>query len=149
MIAHKKIKMLVLTVIGRNFGMKGKNMSSKGALVGVGRGFKATGLRGYSALGVFSAAPGSIRKKCRARDTAVLKAYRGFEAASTNFFAARQKSSNPRLSANRKGTLVRMHRVPFLLAERGGFEPPNGFKPLHDPQSCAFDQLSHLSKLLE
>ena len=35
----------------------------------------------------------------------------------------------------------------FLLAERGGFEPPNGFKPLHDFQSCAFDQLSHLSKL--
>ena len=33
-----------------------------------------------------------------------------------------------------------------FLAERGGFEPPNGFKPLHDFQSCALDQLSHLSK---
>ena len=33
----------------------------------------------------------------------------------------------------------------LLLAERGGFEPPIGFKPIHDFQSCALDQLSHLS----
>ena len=32
-----------------------------------------------------------------------------------------------------------------FLAERGGFEPPSGFKPEHDFQSCALDQLSHLS----
>ena len=31
------------------------------------------------------------------------------------------------------------------MAEREGFEPSNGFKPLHDFQSCALDQLSHLS----
>ena len=32
-----------------------------------------------------------------------------------------------------------------LLAERKGFEPLMGYKPIHDFQSCALDQLSHLS----
>ena len=32
-----------------------------------------------------------------------------------------------------------------LLAERWGFEPQNAFDTLHDFQSCALDQLSHLS----
>ncbi len=31
------------------------------------------------------------------------------------------------------------------MAERKGFEPLNAFNTLHDFQSCAFDQLSHLS----
>ena len=31
-----------------------------------------------------------------------------------------------------------------FLAERKGFEPLNAFNTLHDFQSCAFDQLSHL-----
>jgi hypothetical protein len=35
--------------------------------------------------------------------------------------------------------------VPGLLAERWGFEPQNAFDTLHDFQSCALDQLSHLS----
>ena len=34
---------------------------------------------------------------------------------------------------------------PGLLAERWGFEPQNAFDTLHDFQSCALDQLSHLS----
>ena len=33
----------------------------------------------------------------------------------------------------------------LFLAERGGFEPPVEFKSTHDFQSCALDQLSHLS----
>ena len=33
----------------------------------------------------------------------------------------------------------------FSLAEREGFEPSKEFKSLHDFQSCALDQLSHLS----
>ena len=33
----------------------------------------------------------------------------------------------------------------FYLAEREGFEPSKDFKSLHDFQSCALDQLSHLS----
>lgn len=37
------------------------------------------------------------------------------------------------------------HMVRDDVAEREGFEPSNGFKPLHDFQSCALDQLSHLS----
>ena len=32
-----------------------------------------------------------------------------------------------------------------FLAERWGFEPQNAFDTLHDFQSCALDQLSHLS----
>ena len=40
---------------------------------------------------------------------------------------------------NDKFTLV------VFLAEREGFEPSNGVKPLHAFQACAFDQLSHLS----
>ena len=32
-----------------------------------------------------------------------------------------------------------------VLAEREGFEPSDGYKPSHDFQSCALDQLSHLS----
>ena len=36
-------------------------------------------------------------------------------------------------------------RMLTFMAERGGFEPPMGFKPIHDFQSCALDQLSHLS----
>ena len=36
-------------------------------------------------------------------------------------------------------------RCVFLMAERKGFEPLNAFNTLHDFQSCAFDQLSHLS----
>ncbi len=35
-----------------------------------------------------------------------------------------------------------------FLAERKGFEPLNAFNTLHDFQSCAFDQLSHLSMAL-
>jgi hypothetical protein len=35
--------------------------------------------------------------------------------------------------------------VPGFLAERWGFEPQNAFDTLHDFQSCALDQLSHLS----
>ena len=35
--------------------------------------------------------------------------------------------------------------VVLLMAERKGFEPLNAFNTLHDFQSCAFDQLSHLS----
>ena len=31
------------------------------------------------------------------------------------------------------------------MAERWGFEPQNAFDTLHDFQSCALDQLSHLS----
>ena len=31
------------------------------------------------------------------------------------------------------------------VAERKGFEPLNGYQPLHDFQSCALNQLSHLS----
>ena len=31
-----------------------------------------------------------------------------------------------------------------ILAQRKGFEPLNAFNTLHDFQSCAFDQLSHL-----
>ena len=31
------------------------------------------------------------------------------------------------------------------MAEREGFEPSLGYKPKHDFQSCALDQLSHLS----
>ena len=34
------------------------------------------------------------------------------------------------------------------MAEREGFEPSNGYQPLHDFQSCALDQLSHLSAYL-
>ena len=30
------------------------------------------------------------------------------------------------------------------MAQRTGFEPLNAFNTLHDFQSCAFDQLSHL-----
>ena len=33
----------------------------------------------------------------------------------------------------------------FCLAEREGFEPSRAFRALHDFQSCALDQLSHLS----
>ena len=33
------------------------------------------------------------------------------------------------------------------MAERKGFEPLLGYKPKHDFQSCALDQLSHLSVL--
>ena len=33
----------------------------------------------------------------------------------------------------------------FYLAEREGFEPSRAFRALHDFQSCALDQLSHLS----
>ena len=32
------------------------------------------------------------------------------------------------------------------MAERKGFEPLKEFKSLHDFQSCALDQLSHLSE---
>jgi hypothetical protein len=32
-----------------------------------------------------------------------------------------------------------------FVAERWGFEPQNAFDTLHDFQSCALDQLSHLS----
>lgn len=32
------------------------------------------------------------------------------------------------------------------MAEREGFEPSEGLWPSHDFQSCALDQLSHLSK---
>lgn len=35
-----------------------------------------------------------------------------------------------------------------VLAERGGFEPPVEFKSTHDFQSCALDQLSHLSIII-
>ena len=31
------------------------------------------------------------------------------------------------------------------MAESKGFEPSNGFRPLHDFQSCSFDQLGQLS----
>ena len=33
----------------------------------------------------------------------------------------------------------------LFLAEREGFEPSRAFRALHDFQSCALDQLSHLS----
>ena len=33
----------------------------------------------------------------------------------------------------------------FSKAEREGFEPSRRYQRLHDFQSCAFDQLSHLS----
>ncbi len=36
--------------------------------------------------------------------------------------------------------------VLLFLAERKGFEPLKEFKSLHDFQSCALDQLSHLSE---
>ena len=36
----------------------------------------------------------------------------------------------------------------FFMAERKGFEPLLGYKPKHDFQSCALDQLSHLSVLI-
>ena len=36
------------------------------------------------------------------------------------------------------------HCVSCPLAQRKGFEPLNAFNTLHDFQSCAFDQLSHL-----
>ena len=39
------------------------------------------------------------------------------------------------------------HNEGVFMAERGGFEPPNGYQPLHDFQSCALDQLSHLSTM--
>ncbi len=32
------------------------------------------------------------------------------------------------------------------VAERVGFEPTDGYQPSHDFESCAFNQLSHLSK---
>ena len=35
------------------------------------------------------------------------------------------------------------------VAERKGFEPLKEFKSLHDFQSCALDQLSHLSKPIQ
>ena len=35
--------------------------------------------------------------------------------------------------------------IPFCLAERVGFEPTLPLRGKHDFQSCAFDQLSHLS----
>ena len=35
----------------------------------------------------------------------------------------------------------------FFLAESKGFEPSNGFWPLHDFQSCSLDQLGQLSVL--
>ena len=44
-----------------------------------------------------------------------------------------------------KKQTLRLKRSVYCLAERGGFEPPIGFKPIHDFQSCALDQLSHLS----
>ena len=44
--------------------------------------------------------------------------------------------------ANKKST----HSGAFLLAERKGFEPLRRYQRLHDFQSCAFDQLSHLSR---
>ena len=34
----------------------------------------------------------------------------------------------------------------LLVAERVGFEPTDGYQPSHDFESCAFNQLSHLSK---
>ena len=35
------------------------------------------------------------------------------------------------------------------MAEREGFEPSRRYQRLHDFQSCAFDQLSHLSTELD
>ena len=40
---------------------------------------------------------------------------------------------------------IRNHESSGFLAERWGFEPQNAFDTLHDFQSCALDQLSHLS----
>ena len=40
---------------------------------------------------------------------------------------------------------IRNHKDSGFLAERWGFEPQNAFDTLHDFQSCALDQLSHLS----
>ena len=72
-----------------------------------------------------------------------------------------------RSDQNKKGSLPLKGRLPFLfeiiqkenaekektfrynrkvfLAEREGFEPSRAFRALHDFQSCALDQLSHLS----
>ena len=36
---------------------------------------------------------------------------------------------------------------PACMAEREGFEPSIRYQRIHDFQSCAFDQLSHLSKV--
>ena len=41
--------------------------------------------------------------------------------------------------------IIRNHEGSGFLAERWGFEPQNAFDTLHDFQSCALDQLSHLS----
>ncbi len=43
---------------------------------------------------------------------------------------------------NKRSTPMRCF---FYLAEREGFEPSKDLKSLHDFQSCALDQLSHLS----
>ena len=42
-------------------------------------------------------------------------------------------------------TPVESHSTGVFLAEREGFEPSVGLWPTHDFQSCALDQLSHLS----
>ena len=44
---------------------------------------------------------------------------------------------------NAKSLFLRL--FPVFLAQRRGFEPPVGFRPTHDFQSCSFDQLGHLS----
>ena len=41
--------------------------------------------------------------------------------------------------------LIFTHLGHFTKAEREGFEPSRRYQRLHDFQSCAFDQLSHLS----
>ena len=46
---------------------------------------------------------------------------------------------------NRLNQPIRLVQAVFHLAERWGFEPQNAFDTLHDFQSCALDQLSHLS----
>ncbi len=56
-----------------------------------------------------------------------------------------EDDSNPPYIQNKKESTMLCIILSFL-AERGGFEPPMGFKPIHDFQSCALDQLSHLSK---
>ena len=73
-----------------------------GAFVKVCRNEKASRHSGYSALSIFSAAPSSERKNRCARDTPVFKAYRGFEAGSTNDFSFRKNHSKPQLPPNKK-----------------------------------------------
>ena len=54
-------------------------------------------------------------------------------------------SGNPYCGLDKQKRNFCLPKVPFLLAEREGFEPSVRDYRTHDFQSCALDQLSHLS----